>query len=73
MEKHELEVWIAVDADGSYEVAEDQDTVLERFSENYGGNCRVVKLNVRVAGPAITEARMTVPDEAGELVEADAE
>jgi hypothetical protein len=73
MEKHEVEVWIAVDADGTYEVAEDQDTVIERFMESVGGVCRVVKLNVRVAGPVIAEANVTVPDDVGELVEAEAE
>ena len=72
MKKHEIEIWIAIDSDGTYEVAEEQDTVLERFSENVGGVCRVVKLNVRIGGPVVTETEVTVPDDADSTVEADA-
>ena len=51
MKKHEIEVWIAIDSDGTYEVGEAEDIALERFSENVGGVCRLVKLNVRIGGP----------------------
>ena len=72
MKKHEIEVWIAIDSDGTYEVGEAEDIALERFSENVGGVCRLVKLNVRIGGPVVTETEVTVPDDAGSTVEADA-
>jgi hypothetical protein len=66
-----IEVWIAIDGDGDYEVGCDDDDAVDRYNDNIGGtrSMRLVKLNVTMRPPEVTEASVTVPDEAGQTVE----
>jgi hypothetical protein len=74
---HEIEIWIAMNERGLATAGVDgdecEDDVSNRLTEYYGGTCvRIVKLKVKMAAPAITQAEVTVPDEAGETVIAEA-
>ncbi len=53
----ELEVWIVVDADGDYAVGTDEDTAVERFAEDVGGDrpTRRIKVALKVPLPAVLE------------------
>lgn len=67
-----VEVWIAMDSDGDWEVSkDDSEDAVTYYAENIGGSLplRVVKLNVTMRPPEITEASVTVSDEAGQTVE----
>jgi hypothetical protein len=70
-EKIEIEVWVAIDADGEYDVGTDSDDAVGRYSDNVGGSgaLRVVKLTLKISPPKPTEAEIDVPDTAGETVE----
>jgi hypothetical protein len=51
-----VEVWVALDANGGYEVATDEDTAIEHLKDGSdddlaGTACRVVKLNVTMSEP----------------------
>jgi hypothetical protein len=64
-----IEVWIAMNEDGDYEVAKDEDDVVDLWNENVGGlSRRLVKLKVTMSAPVITEADVNVPEEAGHAV-----
>jgi len=61
-----IEVWIAMNEDGDYEVAKDEDDVVDLWNENVGGlSRRLVRLRVTMSAPAVTEADVNVPEEAG--------
>jgi len=64
-------VWIAMDGDGDCAVSlDDENSAVESYADNYGARMtRVVKIKVRP--PVAAEAEtVTVPDEAGQEVEA---
>ena len=64
-----IEVWIAMNEDGDYEVAKDEDDVVDLWNENVGGlSRRLVKLRVTMSAPVVTEADVNVPKEAGQAV-----
>ena len=64
-----IEVWIAMNESGEYEVGPDEDVAIERFDESIGGSMRrLVRLKVVMAPPDVTEVNVTVPDEAGQTV-----
>jgi hypothetical protein len=64
-----IEVWIAMNEDGDYEVAKDEDDVVDLWNENVGGlSRRLVKLKITMSAPVITEADVNVPEEAGHAV-----
>jgi hypothetical protein len=64
-----IEVWIAMNEDGDYEVAKDEDDVVDLWNENVGGlSRRLVKLRVTMSAPVVTEADVNVPEEAGQTV-----
>jgi hypothetical protein len=64
-----IEVWIAMNEDGDYEVAKDEDDVVDLWNENVGGlSRRLVKLRVTTSAPVVTEADVNVPEEAGQAV-----
>jgi len=64
-----IEVWIAMNEDGDYEVAKDEDDVVDLWNENVGGlSRRLVKLKVTMSAPVITDADVNVPEEAGHAV-----
>jgi hypothetical protein len=53
-----IEVWIAMNEAGDYEVAKDEDSVVDAWNENIGGLCRrLVKLRVTMSPPAVTHRR----------------
>jgi hypothetical protein len=64
-----IEVWIAMNEDGDYEVAKDEDDVVDLWNENVGGlSQRLVRLRVTMSAPAVTEADVNVPEESGQAV-----
>jgi hypothetical protein len=64
-----IEVWIAMNEDGDYEVAKDEDDVVDLWNENVGGlSRRLVKLRVTMSAPVVTEADVNVSEEAGQAV-----
>ena len=64
-----IEVWIAMNEAGDYEVAKDEDDVVDLWNENVGGlSRRLVKLRVTMSAPVVTEADVNVPEEAGQAV-----
>jgi hypothetical protein len=64
-----IEVWIAMNEDSDYEVAKDEDDVVDLWNENVGGlSRRLVKLRVTMSAPVVTEADVNVPEEAGQTV-----
>jgi hypothetical protein len=64
-----IEVWIAMNEAGDYEVAKDEDDVVDLWNENVGGlSRRLVRLRVTMSAPAVTEADVNVPEEAGQAV-----
>jgi hypothetical protein len=69
------ELWIAMDSDGDYETGCDEETAITNYNDNIGGclPLRVVKINVAMRPPKVTEASVTVPDEAGQELAATAE
>jgi hypothetical protein len=65
------EVFIAMNEDGDWIVETDESDAMSKLQEDAGGyHCRIVKLTVKMAPPVMTEAEITVPDEAGQTVEA---
>jgi hypothetical protein len=64
-----IEVWIAMNEAGDYEVAKDEDDVVDLWNENVGGlSRRLVRLRVTMSAPTVTEADVNVPEEAGRAV-----
>jgi hypothetical protein len=64
-----IEVWIAMNESGEYEVGSDEDVAVERFDESIGGQMRrLVRLKVVMAPPEVTEVDVTVPKEVGQIV-----
>ena len=67
----EIEVFIAMNEDGDYEVGTEAELARDLLSENAGGYaCRIVKLVVQMSPPAYEEpaAAITIADTAGETV-----
>ena len=71
---HEIEILLACDEEGNVAVGLAEDDFGERIAELASDHdtlaVRVVKLKVKMSAPQITEAEVTVPDEAGETVSA---
>jgi hypothetical protein len=64
-----IEVWIAMNESGEYEVGPDEDAALECFDDSIGGSMRrLVRLKVVMNPPDVTEVDVTTPDEAGQTV-----
>ncbi len=69
----EIELFVCMNEDGDFAVGTDSGDTATDLADNCGGVCmRTVKLKVKIAPPQITEAEVTVPDEAGETVSAQA-
>ncbi len=78
-----VEVWIVMGENGDYEVAPDEDTVLERLmdgsSEDLAGTVyRIVQLNVTISEPLAENGSgaavdVVVPDDAGRTDEIEIE
>jgi hypothetical protein len=81
-----MEVWVVLGENGNCEVATDVDTALGRLKDGsdddlIGTACRVVKLNVTMSEPCYRDdddeidepVDVTVPDDAGRIVEIETE
>jgi hypothetical protein len=64
--REKLEVWIAVDENGDYEVSSTKEDVIERFGDNIGitGPISVVSLTVDVQLPEPRECIVILKDDA---------
>ena len=65
-----VEVWIAMDKDGSIAVSiESADSAVEAYEGDFGSQVlRVAKINVTMRPPEVPEASVTVPDDSGNIV-----
>ena len=66
---------LAIDSDGDWATGNDADEAVSNYNETCGGcgPLRVVCLNASIRLPApVSECDVTVPDEAGAIVEATA-
>jgi hypothetical protein len=65
----EIEIWIAMNETGDYEVGRDEDAAIERWDENCGGIARrLVQLRVTMSAPDVPSVDVSVPDDAGQTV-----
>jgi hypothetical protein len=66
MARTQLEIWIAVDENGDYEVSSTKEDVVTRFGDNVGvgGVLVVYQLTVDVPLPEVREASVTLKDDA---------
>ena len=65
--KTTIELFLAINEDGGWIVCKDESDALNDLAEQEGGYAaRVVKLNVSVSLPTITETDVDVADEAHE-------
>lgn len=66
----DCEIWIAMNEDGDWSVSVDEDDALPELATQQGGYAaRVVKITVTMSAPVITEASVTVPDDARDTVQ----
>ena len=70
-----IEIFVAMNEDGDYETGIDDSDARDRLEENWGGaSVRIVKLKVTMSPPQVIEGpTVTVPDDAGKTIEAEAE
>jgi hypothetical protein len=69
-DKITCEIFLAVNEDGDWIVANDESEALQKLGEDAGGyQARVVKVIVKVAPPVMTEVAIEVADEAGETAD----
>ncbi len=78
MTSRTVAIWIVMNESGECEVATDEDKALDRWNDEFGQDaagavCRLVKLNVTMAAPLVTEVDVAVPDEAGRTVKVEIE
>jgi hypothetical protein len=65
----EIEVWIAMDEGGDYEVGCEEDSATERLEEKGAGiSRRMVQLRVTMAPPEVVSVDVSIPDEVGQTV-----
>ncbi|MGC1695306.1 MAG: hypothetical protein WA743_08535 [Pseudolabrys sp.] len=65
----EVDVWIAMNEAGHYEVGPDEDSAIERWDENCGGIARrMVHLRLTMSAPNVPAVDASVPDDAGQTV-----
>lgn len=66
----DVELYLAMNEDGDWIVTADETEALSKLGEDCGGyQGRVVKVTVKMRPPVMTEASITVADEAGQSVE----
>jgi len=58
----EIEIFLMINEDGDYEVATDNDLVLECFEENVGGTGQVTKITLTVTLPKPREVSGVLPE-----------
>lgn len=67
-DKIDCELWIAMNEGGDWIVISDESEALSELGEQQGGyQARVVKITVKMSPPVMSEAEVTVPDEAGSV------
>jgi hypothetical protein len=68
-------VFIAMDSDGDFAFGTDSEEAITAYNDNIGGcsPLRVVQITVTMQPPVVTEASVTVGNEAGQNVAATAE
>lgn len=62
---HEVEIWIAIDADGNRVVTTDKDLLGDQWEHDVGGTMegtRLIKVTLQVQLPKPLEITATVPD-----------
>jgi hypothetical protein len=64
-----LELWVAVNEKGDYDVGTTEEQAATRLTENQDAHCRMVKLVVLVTPPSTTEAAIEIPDDVGHAVD----
>jgi hypothetical protein len=65
----DCEIRIAMNEDGDWVVCTADDNALDQLSGEVGGfMARVVAITVRMSPPVMSEASVTIPDEAGEAI-----
>jgi hypothetical protein len=64
-------MFAAIDSNGDYSVGKDSDEAVENYNNEWGAlsPLRVIQVNLTARPPGVTEASVTVPDEAGQTVE----
>jgi hypothetical protein len=68
-EKKTCEIFLAMNEDGDWIVTDEESAALEKLAEDQGGyHARVIKVVIKMSPPAMTEATVDVPDEAGETM-----
>lgn len=73
-DQFKCEIMIAMNEDGDFVVVPADDDPIEKMSENYGfTTLRVAKLIVAMTPPVVPEVEVSIPDDAGETVHAEAE
>ena len=69
-----VEIFVAMNEDGDYDVATTQEDASERLTDNFACQMiRIVKLSGLMSPPKIAEADVDIPDDTGETIEAEAE
>ncbi len=64
-----VEFYVAMNEEGEFEVGTTEEEASQRLVENTSGyRCRIVKINAKMAPPALVEADVDIPDEAGTTV-----
>jgi hypothetical protein len=72
-DKVECEIFVAMNEESDWVVVAEESEALEKLANEAGGyQARVVKVTVKMSPPAMSEASVEVPDEAGETQKVEA-
>jgi hypothetical protein len=64
-----IEVWIAMDESGEYEVGPDENVAIDRLRTDTGSELfRLVRLKVVMSPPSVEEVDITISDEVGQTI-----
>jgi hypothetical protein len=64
-----IEVWIAMDESGEYEVGPDENVAIDRLRADTGSELfRLVRLKVVMSPPSVEEVDITISDEVGQTI-----
>lgn len=67
-------ILICMNNDGDWVVVREDEDSVEKMADEYGGHTmRVAKIIVSMTPPVASEVEVTIPDDAGETVHAEAE
>jgi hypothetical protein len=72
-DKVNCELWIAMNEDKGWIVTQDESEALEKLMNDEGGwHCRIAKITVSMSPPVMAEAKVDVPADTGQTVQASA-